>query len=188
MLKGNYLTTILQSSKTVFTFKDIVILWQESNINAATVRLNYYVRNHDLFKIRKGIYAKNKDYDKLELATRMFTPAYVSFETVLAREGLIFQYQTKIQVASYTTREIEIDSQIYSFNKVKSSILTNSLGVENINGSSIATKERALLDILYTNTDYHFDNLRSIDWKNVFEILPIYNNNRMVKIIEKLKI
>ncbi len=188
MTKGNYLTAILQSTKTVFTFKDIVLIWQDSNLKAVKVRLSYYAKNGDLYKIQRGVYAKNKNYDKLELATRMFTPSYVSFETVLAKEGLIFQYQTKIRVASYTTREVEIDNQIYSFNKIKNSVLTNSIGVDNINGSSIATKERALLDILYTNTDYHFDNLRSVNWKRVFEILPIYNNNRMVKIVGKLKI
>ena len=29
--------------------------------------------------------------------------------------------------------------------------------------------------------DYHFDNLDSLDWDKVFEILPIYHNKRMEK-------
>lgn len=186
MQKGNYLTTILRSSKTVFTPKDIALLWQDSNIKAARVRLSYYVRKGDLFRIRRGIYTKNKEYDKLELATRIFTPSYVSFETVLAREGLIFQYQTNIQVASYLGREIEVDGQVYCYKKIKNTILTDSVGVEILNETSIATKERALLDTLYANADYYFDNLRSLDWDKVFAILPIYNNKRMTKIVDKL--
>jgi hypothetical protein len=38
----------------------------------------------------RGIYAKDKDYDKVELAGRIFTPGYVSFETVLVRSGINF--------------------------------------------------------------------------------------------------
>ena len=186
MQKGNYLTTILRSNKTVFTPKDIALLWQDSNIDAARVRLSYYVRKGDLFRIRRGVYTKNKEYDKLELATRIFTPSYVSFETVLAREGLIFQYQTNIQVASYLGREIEVDGQVYCYKKIKNTILTDSVGVEILNETSIATKERAFLDTLYTNADYYFDNLLSLDWDKVFAILPIYNNKRMTKIVDKL--
>lgn len=186
MEKGNYLTAILKSAKTALNIQDIAMLWQDSNTDAARVRLSYYVRNGDLYRIRRGLYAKNKQYNKLELATRIFTPSYVSFETVLAKEGLIFQYQTKIQVASYLTREIEIDGQVYSYKKIKNAILTDSLGVENLNETSIATQERAFLDTLYTNTNYHFDNLRSLDWDKVFNILPIYDNKRMTKVIDQL--
>ena len=186
MKKGNYLTAILKSTKTVLNIQDIAMLWQDSNADAARVRLSYYVRNGDLYRIRRGLYAKNKQYDHLELATRIFTPSYVSFETVLAKEGLIFQYQTKIQTASYLTREIEIDGQAYFYKKIKNAVLTNSIGVENLNETSVATKERAFLDTLYTNTNYHFDNLRTLDWDKVFNMLPIYDNKRMAKIINQI--
>jgi hypothetical protein len=186
MKKGDYLTTILRSAKTVLTFKDIVLLWQDSNLDAVRVRLNYYVKNGDLYRIRRGLYAKGREYDKLELATRIFTPSYVSFETILTKEGLTFQYQTSITIASYLTRNIAIEKQTYSYKKIKNSALTNTVGIEFIHESSVATKERAFLDILYIYTNFHFDNLRSLDWDKVFTILPIYNNKRMTKIINKL--
>mgnify|MGYP001558863579 CR=1 FL=1 len=185
MQKGNYLTTILKSPKTILTPNDIALLWQDSNINAARVRLSYYVKNGDLFRIRRGIYSKNNQYNKLELATRIFIPSYISFETVLAKEGLIFQYQTQIKSASYITRNITIDDQIYSYRKIKTTILTNPTGIENIDETSIASKERAFLDTLYVN-DYHFDNLRSLNWDKVFAILPIYDNQRMSRIVNQL--
>ena len=181
MSKGNYLTSILRSPKTVFTYKDIVLLWNESASDAARVRLNYYLKKGYLCRIRKGLYAKNENYDRLELATRILTPSYVSFETVLAKEGLIFQYYEPVFVASYATRTITIEGQTYSFRKIKNEVLVNSIGIENIRETSLATKERAFLDMLYANGDYHFDNLRSLDWKRVFEILPIYDNKRMSK-------
>ncbi len=186
MQKGNYLTTILRSNKTVFTSKDIALLWHDPGTSATRVRLNYYVKKGDLYRIRKGLYAKSRKYNKLELATRIFTPSYVSFETVLAKEGLIFQYYDKIFVASYLTREITIDQQIYSYRRIKVVVLTNTVGIEHVSETSIATKERAFLDTLYVNADYQFDNVRSLNWEVVFEILPIYNNQRMAKKVNSL--
>lgn len=186
MSKGNYLTDLIRSPKTILTINDIAIIWGDSNAKAIKSRLSYYVKHKDLFRLRRGIYAKNLKYNKLELATRIFIPSYVSFETVLAKEGLIFQYQTKIQSASYLSRELEIDGEVYSYKKLKNTILVNSLGVENINETSVASKERAFLDILYTTDDYHFDNLRSLNWDKVMDILPIYNNKRMVKVVTRL--
>ena len=48
----------------------------------------------------------------------------------------------------------------------------------------MATKERAFLDTIYINKDYHFDNLLPLDWEQIFVILPIYQNRRMT---EKVK-
>ncbi|MCZ2127965.1 MAG: hypothetical protein LC099_09365 [Anaerolineales bacterium] len=179
MKKGDYLNLILRSDKTIFTLKEIILLWREENTDAARVRLNYYVKNGDLYRIRKGIYAKNKGYNKSELATRIFTPAYISFETVLAREGLIFQFQTALTVASYLTRNVSIDGQTYSYRRIKDTILTNPIGVNQENSLSIATKERAFLDALYNHSDYYFDNLRPLNWDLVFSILPLYRNKKM---------
>ena len=184
--KGSYLAAILKSDKTVFTSKDIAILWGETASPATRVRINYYVQKGELIRLRKGIYAKSGGYNKLELATRIFTPAYVSFETVLAKEGLIFQFYEKIFMASYLTREFIIDDQIYTLRKVKDVVLTSPLGIEHREETSIATTERAFLDTLYVNSDYHIDNLQGINWEKVFEILPIYTNQRMKKAVNRL--
>lgn len=186
MKKGDYLSTILRSNKTVFTLKDILLLWQEENTNAARVRLNYYVKKGGLFRVRRGFYAKSKMYNKKELANRIFTPSYISFETVLVEEGLIFQYNTDITIASYLTRSITIDGQTYNYRKIKDNILIDNTGVLQKDNISKASRERAFLDMLYSNVDYHFDNIRSIDSEKVFNILPIYNNKRMINKAEKL--
>jgi len=184
--KGGYLATILKSNKTVFTSKDIAILWGEAASPATWVRINYYVQKGELIRLRKGIYAKSGGYNKLELATRIFTPAYVSFETVLAKEGLIFQFYEKIFMASYLTREFIINDQIYTLRKVKDAVLTNPMGIEHREETSVATKERAFLDTLYINSDYQIDNLQGLNWEKVFEILPIYTNQRMKKAVNRL--
>ncbi len=186
MQKGQYLETILRSPKTVFTFEDVALLWREPNTQAVRVRLSYYVSRGKLCRIRRGMYAKDKNYNKLEFATRLYPPSYVSFETILAREGLIFQFHGEVGVASYLTREIEVDGQVYSFRKIKTPILTNPLGVENKDETSFATRERAFLDTFYLHGDYHFDNLNGLDWNKVFKMLSIYQNQSMERRVRRL--
>lgn len=181
MTKGDYLTAILRSPKTVFTAKDMALLWHDPGSPAARVRMHYYTKNNDLYRIRKGLYAKSPDYNHLELATRIFTPSYVSFETVLAKAGLIFQFYSPVFAASYITREITVDNQVYAYKRIKTAILTNPLGILHANETSVASPERAFLDTLYVNADYQFDNLRPVDWDRVMQILPIYGNQRLAK-------
>lgn len=173
--------SILKSNNTVFSFKEILLASGESSPALLRRRIYYYIKNGQLYGIRRGLYAKDKNYDKFELATKIFIPAYVSFETVLAEAGVIFQHYGQIFVASYQTKEIDCDGQILSFKKLKNNVLNNNSGIENKGYYSIASKERAFLDIVYLNKDYHFDNLSPLDWDKVFSILPLYENKRMAK-------
>jgi len=179
--KGEYLGILLRSSKTVFSTKDVALLWAEERKKTVSARLNKYVKAGKLIRVRRGLYAKDKNYDKFELATRIYTPSYISFETVLTRAGINFQYYGNIFVASYVNREIDIDGQKITFVRMKSYVLSNTAGIEHKDGYAIATKERAFLDRIYVSKDYHFDHLDPLDWDKVFEVLPIYNNKRMIK-------
>jgi len=173
---------ILRSSNTVFTFKDILLASSGVKPNLLARKLSYYVKTGQLYAIRRGLYAKDKDYDKFELATKIFTPSYISFETVLGSAGVTFQYYSGIFVATYQSKELECDGQVYNFKKIKTPILINDAGIEKKQNYSIASPERAFLDVAYLQKDYHFDSLSALDWKKVFNILPIYGGNkRMIK-------
>jgi hypothetical protein len=99
----------------------------------------------------------------------------------LLEAGIIFQYYSTIFVATYQTKDIVCDGQSYSFRKIKNTILTNRAGLENRGNYFAASKERAFLDVLYLNKDYHFDNLSALDFDKVVALLPIYNTKRMVR-------
>jgi len=172
-------STLLRSKNTVFTFKELSLIWNEADANLIKKYAYRYVKMGRLYSIRKGIYAKDKNYDKLELANKIFTPAYISLETVLSKEGIVFQHYDQIFVASYLTREISCDGQTYVFRRMKDTVLTNSLGIEKRGNYYIASKERAFLDTIYLSKSYHFDNLSSIDWDKCFEMIPIYDNKAM---------
>jgi len=179
-MERGFLYPILRSNKTVFTFKDLFLMWNGINVNTAKKRVNYYVHTGHLYPIRRGMYAKSKEYDRFELATRIFTPAYISFETVLGKAGITFQYYSQIFVASYQTKEIVVDGHKVAFKTLKNTILTNSTGVEARENYSIASPERAFLDVIYLNKDYHFDNLSSLDWEKVNAILPVYEDKKNI--------
>ena len=183
--KGEYLEVLLRSPKTVFSTKDAALLWSEEKEITVSGRLNKYVKAGKLIRVRRGIYAKDNNYDRFELATRIYTPSYVSFETVLTRAGINFQYYGNIFVASYVTREIDVVGQKISFVRIKNFVLSNTFGIEKEKGYSVASKERAFLDRVYISKDYHFDNLDILNWNKVFEILPIYRNKRMDKKVQE---
>lgn len=185
MTKGQYMDALLRSPKTVFSISDISMLWGSQSSAAMHVRLNNYVKVGKLIRVHHGIYAKDKNYDRFELATHIYTPSYISFETVLTRTGVTFQYYKTIFVATYVKRELEVDDENISFLRMKDYVLTDTTGIEHVNNVPIATKERAFLDRIYLNKDYHFDNLDVLDWDKVFEILPIYRNKKMADRVKK---
>jgi len=177
--KGEYLEVLLRSSQTIFSTKDASLLWRENDNSVVTDRLKKYVKSGKLFRAYRGLYAKDQGFDYFELATRIYTPSYVSFETVLTRAGANFQYYGNIFVASYVSREISAGEQKITFVRMKDYVLSNTIGIEHKDGYAVATRERAFLDRVYVSKDYHFDNLASLNWDTVFEILPIYHNKRL---------
>ncbi len=183
--KGHYLDILLRSPKTIFSIKDVALIWRQEANNAVRVRLNSYVHSGKLLRIHRGIYAKDKNYNRFELATRIYTPSYISFETVLTHAGINFQLYTNIFVASYVTREINIDGQKISLVRMKDYILRSTAGIIHENGIATASKERAFLDRICISKDYHFDHLGGLDWDQVFKLLPIYHSKRMNKKVKE---
>lgn len=180
MEKG-FLNALLRMQQTVFSFKDLLLLWSTVDPRTAATRINYYCKKGQLYHVRRGLYAKDNQYDRFELATKIFTPSYISFETVLREAGVIFQHYESIFVATYQSKEITCDGRVYAFKKMKGSILTNTTGIEKKIHYYKASPERALLDTLYLYRTYHFDNLRPINWEKVYEILPIYDRNKRIE-------
>jgi hypothetical protein len=177
----NFLTIIYGSKQTVFTSKEIAILIGEKDVNKLKSKLAYYVKTGKVIRLRRGIFAKDDAYNRNELAVRVFTPAYVSFETVLLKEGVIFQYYETIFVASYLSRNLKFGENKFTYRKLKNEVLVNPKGLRNRGTYFEATKERAFLDMLYLFGDYYFDNLRSIDWDLCSEIVTIYKNKALEK-------
>lgn len=175
------LTFGLYSAKnTVFTTQEISLILGETDLDRLKSRINYFVKKGVLVSLRKGLYAKSSGYEILEASNKIFTPSYISLETVLQRSGVTFQdYSKTIFVISYQTREIKLGEYTISFKKIKDEILLNSSGIINDDGYAIASGERAFLDRIYLSKNYYFDNLSAIDWEKASKLVKIYDNKSM---------
>ena len=172
---------LYQSGKTVLTNKELALIWGETNQNNLKSKIAYYAKQGTLIRLTRGVFAKSKDYDVKELATSIYTPSYVSFETVLREAGIIFQHHYSIFVAGPYPTAKRIDNHAITFRKLKDSVLYNACGIKNERNYSIATPERAFLDTIYLSPKFYFDNLRPINWKLCSEIVKIYDNKQLIK-------
>lgn len=171
---------IYKQAQTVSTFKDLSLLFPGVSAPNLKRRLNHYVKINLLLNPKPGIYTK-ENYNPEELGNRIYTPSYVSLETVLAKEGIIFQYYETIFYASYLTREIIVSNNKFKYCQMPGEVLASVEGLENTNGCAVASKERAFLDAVFLYKDYYFDNLAPLNWDKVFEISKIYHS----KILER---
>ena len=184
MNKKDFKLLIYQSSSTVFTTDEIALLLGEVNRKALKSRINYYVGKEVIRSVKKGIYVKPK-YNRLELATKIYKPSYISLETVLRENDIIFQYDNTITAVSYLSRTIEVDGNKIIYRKIKDEYLFNNAGIISDDNYPKAGKERAFIDTLYLYKHFNFDNLEAIEKKIVFELTENFNSPLITRLVKK---
>lgn len=171
-------TTVLalhQMPQTVLTTREISLLLPDIPYANLRRRLAHMTKTGQLLKLRRGVYAKEK-FDALELANKLYMPSYISLETVLRRAGIIFQYYESIYAVSYLSRTVIAGGITVVYRKIKNEILLHKEGIEELGNLTIASPERAFLDGVFLWKNYHFDNLRPLNWEKVTELKKIYNS------------
>jgi len=185
MATDNLIAKLYESPKTILTTKDIALIWEETNTVNLISKIKYYAKKGSLIRLTRGVFAKNKEYNVKELATSIYTPSYISFETVFREAGMIFQYYETIFVAAKWPQKKKIDGNSFTIRRLKDSILYNPEGIIQNDNYSIATPERAFLDMIYLFPNYYFDNLRPLDWEKCFELVKIYDNKKLIERLAK---
>ena len=104
------------ASQTVFSTADLLLYWRGATKKQIVERINDYVARGYLQRLRRGLYAKT-GYESKEVACKVYTPAYISFDTVLREGGVIFQWGDAVTCASYLSRTVTIDGQEYVYKK-----------------------------------------------------------------------
>lgn len=181
------LASLINLNKTVFSLSDLGKIWKiidKKYLKLAVFRL---VARGELIRVCRGYYSLREDYEPLELANKLFSPSYVSLETVLFRKGVIFQdYSETISSAGRNRWEKKINGKLFSYFKIKNEILLNPIGVEHKGSYVAAGLERAIGDMIYLHPNYYFDNLVEVDKKKLIKIADIYQNKRVYKELTKL--
>ena len=178
---------LLNTGKTVFSVNDIYQIFSHLNKFSLRNLISRMGKQWLLQNICNGIRALPK-YNIYELANVIQKPSYISLETVLYKEGIIFQYYgNTIYSISTKTNDYLLGDKKYVYKTIQPEILWNPKGVVYKDWYAIATPERAMCDRLYLTPHHYFDNLRNIDREKVEEIAEIYDNKRMLLDIKKLK-
>ena len=172
---------LYKSPKTIFTTQDLALIWEETHGNNLKAKISYYVKRGVLIRLTRGVFSRDNKYDPKELATSIYTPSYISFETVLREAGLIFQHYDSIFVAGPWPIKKNIGGVAMVFRRLKDEVLFNPKGIEQKGPYCIATVERAFLDMIYLFPGYYFDNLRSINWEVCTALANIYKNQQLIK-------
>lgn len=184
-----YIEELAKSEKTVFSVGDLRLLWGVQDVLYLKTVINRLFLRGSIVRIGRGLYARNLQYDVLEAANKVKTPSYVSLETVLAKENVIFQrYGGIVYSVSNNTLSRKVGAYEFRYKKIRDSILSNPIGIEQQGSAMVATKERALADCLYLAPGYHFDNVRQINKDRLAEIARIYNartRGEILKIIQE---
>ena len=184
-MKDRFIEAIYKSDRTVFKLKDIGMLTDNRNADNLKASVNYYVAKGVVRRVRKGVYVKDS-YQPEELAGRIYSPAYISLETVLIKAGVVFQYSSSIKAISYLSRTIVVDDINISYNKIKNSILINDRGIICENNINRATPERAFLDRLYLCKNYYFDNIGQLNIDAIENLIEIYGSKELEKRVRKV--
>lgn len=99
----------------IFTSEDLRMKWGVSG-NTFYKRVSYNTIHGHLFRIQNGIFSDRPldeitEDEAMVVAARIIQPSYVSFESVLAKEGINFQYSTVFHIATVgNTRDERIES------------------------------------------------------------------------------
>lgn len=180
-----YFDTLLYSGKTVFTYDDLQLLLSMHSKDTIKSFFARGVAEGLLINITKGMYGL-KNYQTFELASKLKTNSYISFETVLKASGIIFQdYGNTIFCTSDNTITKQVGNTNFCYLKIKDSIRTNPLGLIHKWSYIIASPERAVCDRLYLSANYYFDNLEWIDYELLARISQIYNK-RVILSVQQL--
>lgn len=181
------LSILYSSGKTVFSTQEVRLLTQGliSDMTLSS-RLSRMVKRGDLLRLRSGIYGL-PSYSTLEFANKIQVPSYISMETVLRMNGVIFQYDNTITLVSYQTKTIYASTEeVFVFRKIANSILMRKEGKIITPKYTIATLERAFLDLCYVDKWRTYENITPLDKKKVIDLLPLYSNSALTKRVSNI--
>lgn len=164
---------LLKQKRQLFHTADLALLWKIDNKNTLYTTIKRYVKKGILIPIHKGFYStvpinQIDSYKIIQGALHRY--CYISCETVLFRHGAIFQKGEYVTVISDIQKKMSLENQSYLVRKLKDDYLYNDRDIDIVDGTTVASLERAVADILFFNPKYFFDNRKVINWSKVKEI------------------
>ncbi|OIP98337.1 hypothetical protein AUJ94_00140 [bacterium CG2_30_40_12] len=160
---------LLEQERRVFRTSDLALLWEIDNRNTLLTTVKRYVRRGILYGIQKGLYS-TVPINKLHIyeigCAVCGLLSYVSSETVLQKEGIIFQNLERVTLLGKKSLEFEVAGTKYLCRYLSPKFLVNREGILDEIKYSIATADRAIADTLHLDPEYYFDNELAVEKSN----------------------
>jgi predicted transcriptional regulator of viral defense system len=139
---------LMESGRTVFTPLDLRMLWWVNALNAkiSVVRM---VEKGLMVRLATGYYTLNDRYNRYELANRILSPSYVSFQSALFYAGINFQARGEVGSVALRVHRKKVGNTLYTYVAMKRDLFFNTEGVVTREGVAMALPERAILDSFY---------------------------------------
>ena len=170
MYRINELLTI---NRRLFHTNDLAILWGMENRQTLYTTVSRYLDRGVLFQIYKGLYSTLPldALDPVEVGQAVIHRyAYLSTETVLAQAGVISQLVYDWTFVTDKSKRVQVGTWSFRCRQMKDEYLYHSAGIRVEKNGRIASPERAVADLLYYNSHYHFDAPELVDFKLVRQI------------------
>jgi predicted transcriptional regulator of viral defense system len=193
-MTGVRLLKILQTlNKPFYTIADLEKITGLGR-NSLYVALKRWVDGGVLERVSQGIYfPMGENLSSEKIAAQLYLPNYLSFESALARHGILNMIPYTLTFATTRkTRKFILRRQGVEFRKVSSGLF---FGFEMKDGIHIAVPEKAFLDQMYfvcrgnSSLDLDEMNLRNLSAKlikNYSERFPEYVQRRVEAILKSL--
>mgnify|MGYP001558669150 FL=1 len=146
MRKDTFIDKIELLAKDIFDISDVKKLFpEEAHINTAMKRL---VDSGAITKVARGVYMlRCHSFDVEKLATKLYYPSYISFESALSKYGIINQGLYNLTLATTRhSKKITLMDVGCDYSKLKPELF---FGFNLTGGTYIAEPEKAVLDMLY---------------------------------------
>jgi len=181
---NKWVLDLLRSKQTIFSVRDLgQFIWHGSDAYLRN-RISFLEKKWIIKNVARGIYATRGEYDRFELANKIYSPSYISFFSALYYHKVIFQYQSDVYLAYRKTDTKKLKDFSIILKNLKSNLLFNPEGILVQEFYSIAGRERAFLDTLYIFWETYFDNLSHMDWEYVLRLVKIYDSLKLERLVQ----
>ena len=181
------------------------IMYELKDYASKKSKLTQMIKKNEIIQIIRGVYATSITDPHLPVASMIYSPSYISFETALSYYQMIPERVYGIKsVGLSLNKDKYFDTSFgrYSFHYLPEALFPLFLepAQEDGYGFRIAMKEKALCDTLYKIRGIKgikaidsllFDDLRlerdyieELDWSIIKELVPLYHSTTLSSLLK----
>lgn len=147
MKQIEFLQKLKELGKCYYTVSEIQTVLGQSRL-ATKVTINRFIKTGTLERLGRNVYVPAlESYNLEEIATVLYAPCYISFESALAKYGILSQIPHTLTCATLRkSRKIRLGGQEVEYRRLKKELF---FGYRFLDKMAIAEPEKSLLDQLY---------------------------------------